>query len=1101
MSGSTIGGFVGGAIGFYFGGVTGAQWGFAIGSAIGGYVDPEKIQGPRLTDAQNQTAQDGIPITWGMGTYPTKGNLIWIQPGPPTEHQKTTRQGKGGPKATTFTYTRSYCIGICRGILRDDGLWDPITGILIVKRNAKIVYDARPDDVLLDLGMTASEIAGSRGASAAFLATVRFYYGSETQLPDPTIEAWEGVGNTPAHRGLANMVAIDHDVTRAEGAIDQFEFVITGDATAEPGSSGYAWIAKSDLSIVQSAGGIDWDATPYVSTASGDYLRFGNDVLLAAGGIDGQYSTDLGLTWTDAGIPAELRRTSFFAGKFWSTGGAAGQVNSTPDGHTWTTYATGLSHPLIGVGGSGSMICVGSNGGAVTVSTNGGGSWTTTVAAFPSFSSIFAVGCDGARLVIGGQSGLLSYSDDNGATWTPSTSPLTGHITGISVEGGIWIAASLNGIAVSANGAGWTICPETVGLSFDDVDHANGLFVATGRGSGAVDPIVFTSLSGSFWTESLNYLPNTTAAVSVVALVQDLGGVPIPDAPGYFVLPDGTVYGPASDTLRINGVVLAQWVAYLFRRAGLSSDQYDVSQLTDIVIGARIASDGGFDSFLAPQMQAFFFDVADWDGVVHCVKRGGASMLTLTMADIAQRDGDPIEWERIQEAELLRKTTVGYIDPRANFNITSQSYERRAGTVQAKGESSIGLPIVTDHVTAAQIAEKRTNVAWAETDKARLSLPVKFTRVTATDVVTVVDSDSIAHRIRMMQKEEEPGLLMFEAPKDRQSAYTGSVGGVAPNLPTPPPAALIGPTLLMAMNLPALTEGDDEVGIYVAGRGLLPEWDGASVDLSSDGGATWTDVAEITTPSTIGYTESALAAVDQNFPDQQSLNVWLPDAPSSVDYETLLRYSNRAAIQSDSGTWEVLQYMTVVANGDNSFTLSGIVRGRYNTPADAAASGANFVLLDSTVQFVRAERWMIGSTFDIRAVSYGTDPDAAGTESILFDPCWSQTEWPPHWLEAVRDVSDNITSSCIMRARLGVETAPVQSKYFAAIRFTYTDGLDSFSYDVAASSLLLSATASHTYDTAQQTADFGGPPSSLTVTVAAVNVITGATYSTEEVTV
>src|SRR5690606_40350952 len=119
MSGSTSGGNAGGIIGFFVGGPAGAQWGFMIGSAVGAIVDPEKIEGPRLKDASNQTANDGIPRTYGYGRFPSTGNVIWRDI---VKEVKNTESGKGGPEVTTYTYTRSYAIEIGRA-----HVWTPVT--------------------------------------------------------------------------------------------------------------------------------------------------------------------------------------------------------------------------------------------------------------------------------------------------------------------------------------------------------------------------------------------------------------------------------------------------------------------------------------------------------------------------------------------------------------------------------------------------------------------------------------------------------------------------------------------------------------------------------------------------------------------------------------------------------------------------------------------------------------------------------------------------------------------------------------------------------------------------------------------------------------
>lgn len=202
MSGSQIGGVVGGAIGFFVGS---PQLGYAIGSAIGGYIDPVQVKGPRLTDAAQQTSSVGVPLPFGYGTFSTAGNVIWADE--LKEHVKRQRQGKGGgTKTTTYTYTRSYAIGVCEG---------PIYGYLIVKRNGKVVYNSDPSAPVED-----------KDYSTKWLQRATLYYGDEVQLPDSTIEAVEGAGNVSAFRGLAYIVIENEDLTDLAGAVPQYEFIV-----------------------------------------------------------------------------------------------------------------------------------------------------------------------------------------------------------------------------------------------------------------------------------------------------------------------------------------------------------------------------------------------------------------------------------------------------------------------------------------------------------------------------------------------------------------------------------------------------------------------------------------------------------------------------------------------------------------------------------------------------------------------------------------------------------------------------------------------------------------------------------------------------------
>lgn len=215
--GGVVGGVVGGIIGFYTGNVAqGVQWGYAIGSAVGGYVDPTRTYGPRLEDASAQTSTVGGPIPFGYGTFTVAGNIIWADG--LVEHKKTERVGKGGSeKQTTYTYTRSYAIGVCEG---------PITNFVWIKKNGKLVYSANPGALGAAMGWTGSMVSDLSAASSEFRGMATLYYGTSNQMPDSTIEAVVGVGNVSPFRDLAYIVLENEDLTDMQGAVSQYEFCV-----------------------------------------------------------------------------------------------------------------------------------------------------------------------------------------------------------------------------------------------------------------------------------------------------------------------------------------------------------------------------------------------------------------------------------------------------------------------------------------------------------------------------------------------------------------------------------------------------------------------------------------------------------------------------------------------------------------------------------------------------------------------------------------------------------------------------------------------------------------------------------------------------------
>lgn len=162
------------------------------------------IKGNRITDFTQTTATVGVVIPFGYGRFPTDGNVIFA-PLPPKENRTVKRQGKGGVKQETFTYTLSYAVAFCQG---------PIYGYWWIKRNGKVVWTNDPNAPIED-----------QAYAAKWAQKATFYYGTSSQLPDSTIESYKGSGNVSAFRYLAYIVVEDDDVTDGGGAVPSYEAV------------------------------------------------------------------------------------------------------------------------------------------------------------------------------------------------------------------------------------------------------------------------------------------------------------------------------------------------------------------------------------------------------------------------------------------------------------------------------------------------------------------------------------------------------------------------------------------------------------------------------------------------------------------------------------------------------------------------------------------------------------------------------------------------------------------------------------------------------------------------------------------------------------
>lgn len=171
---------------------------------MSGLFGSTTIKGNQITDFADQTSTVGIPIPFGYGTFQTDGNVIWIAD--VVTHVTKKKQGKGGVKTETYTYTRSYAIGFCQG---------EIYGYLTLTRDGKIVYTTDPNAKVEDLAF-----------AQKWKQSATFYYGTKTQMPDSTIEAKEGAGQVSAFRDLAYIVVENDDVTDGAGAVPSYQAIV-----------------------------------------------------------------------------------------------------------------------------------------------------------------------------------------------------------------------------------------------------------------------------------------------------------------------------------------------------------------------------------------------------------------------------------------------------------------------------------------------------------------------------------------------------------------------------------------------------------------------------------------------------------------------------------------------------------------------------------------------------------------------------------------------------------------------------------------------------------------------------------------------------------
>ncbi len=250
----------GAALGSGFGGtvlgLSGAVIGRAVGATIGQAIDQRmlnqrvlgagsdavdvgKIDRLRLMGASEGT---GMARLWGRQRI--SGQVIWATRFLETTSTSTMAAGGGGggrgkggggggaqqqtQTTTTYSYSVSLAVALCEGeVLRVGRIW-----------------------------ADGNEIAPSS-------LTMRLYTGSQSQTPDPKIEAVEGAGNAPAYRGTAYVVIDDLPLAPYGNRVPQLSFEVIR-PVAQPIAARYPDLSRliNGVAIIPGTGEYALATTP-----------------------------------------------------------------------------------------------------------------------------------------------------------------------------------------------------------------------------------------------------------------------------------------------------------------------------------------------------------------------------------------------------------------------------------------------------------------------------------------------------------------------------------------------------------------------------------------------------------------------------------------------------------------------------------------------------------------------------------------------------------------------------------------------------------------------------------------------------------------------
>ncbi len=1025
MSTNLLWGIAGAAASVFFtGGLSYIGIGFLAGSLLGSIIDPPKIVGPKRTDLRLQRSEYGWTIPWVWGRWRAAGNVIDQTDLIP--HKQTTG-GKGGPEIETETYSASFQIYLCQ---RPQG---GFVEVLRLWADGRLVWDVQTGDA----------------------CPFTLYDGDEAQLPDPTFEAINGIGNEPAYRGVVRAVFADQALAEFGDRIPQYEFEINTKAGAFPwrvsnfdpvptGGAGVAYVviyAEGFLTVAH------YDGT------SGNYHERVFD-------IHGVEDTSLAYNAAIDGGPNNMFPIANILAAMWGTGGALFYRE-----HLAATIAVNpLGGPVNvtnGVYQTDYIFTVCSN----QVSGHVG------VARWPAVNGVIDAGTGTSAgswdfgIIAGGTSGCVIGVTNRPANAYVCIDHVTLYEMALDLMSIVrtWDLTAVDTISPVMNGGGFTVWENPQGQLILACDRG----IGGGKNASAfyLNSDLTVTYVGNVVAIGLTIAPITELGTSGLCLIQD-GIISLIPPPAPVIL--GDIVDDITDLTPLRGNI-------------------DVSELTDLVTGYAVGEVMAARNAIEPLRKGWPFDIVEIDFGAVAKRRGAtASLVTIPAADLDARlfgepAGDLLRVTREREQATPRRVKLKYDDIDLDYQTGNQNSPLLTGL--SEQDVSVDLPIVFTATEAIHVAWVLLLADIIERETFEWSTTSAYGWLSQCDVVTIE-----GRIIRITEFTLTPeGIIKWKGVLHRPSIYVQEQPG-APAVgwnPQTPPGAVV-PTEMLLLDIPMLADSDFERGIRVAmGPSRDGKWTGASSYKSSDGGTNYLVQSTVVAPDVIGTCTTTLPAWlgGYTFDESSVLDVALSD-----DDALLINYS-ADAILNGAGFYlvglEIVQAKNAALTGTKTGRLSGFLRGCRGTEWAMGTHAPNERFCVLPVADVDMTTGELFQTRMWKGVSHGKTLASATAQSFAN---MGQAARPlsPSLVGGGSDASGNLTFNWARRTRIGGEWRDFAASPLGEATEAYVVQIWNASKTVVARIITGITSPTNTYSGANQVTDFGAVQQTITYSVGQV---------------
>lgn len=533
---------------------------------------------------------------------------------------------------------------------------------------------------------------------------------------------------------------------------------------------------------------------------------------------------------------------------------------------------------------------------------------------------------------------------------------------------------------------------------------------------------------------------------------------------------------------RIDTVFIPDLLRALAEDYGLTAT-YDFSRAYGSCDGFIVQARTSFRSTVEPLATIFMFDIIESGDQFKAVSEQEVrSLVTLTLddiADVTDRNAEPIMLTRMQETELPQQIAIRFIDIFGNYEPASVEQQRRV--VEASGAPVTDTPIVIDMARAQQLVDRLLYSAWAKRTSGEFGVLPNFIYLESGDVVTI-NANGFSKNMRLESVADGPFRRLTARSFD-QGIFEGGGGSQRSQPINIQP--IVSSVIFEIMDLPTLRSTDVPFQPYAAS--YINPWPGVNVYKSittSNYGLDTTLLA----PSVIGETTDPFSSGVTNVWDNANeLKVQIySDTLSTLDELSVFNNGNTLAIENTAGGWEVLQFVNAQLTGSDTYTLTRLLRGQLGTEdnmEDNIPAGARIVLIDTTLQQLNLGLDDIGREY---YYNYGpANLDLGDATYITLQKTVNGRGLKPFSPTHIRavDSSGDWVITWIRRDRLGADSW----EYITDVPMS--EATESYEVDIMASvgsntvvrTLSVTGSATVTYTAAQQSADSVTSPTDVIV--------------------